>query len=61
MSFTALYPGTCAACLDEITAGQECTYDERDEVVHVRCPDFVPDAPLPAACPRCTAIHAGEC
>jgi hypothetical protein len=37
MSFKAKYRGICADCGSTIHEGDEITYDEHDEVVHVRC------------------------
>jgi hypothetical protein len=63
MSFTARYPGRCAACDERIHEGDLVKYDD-DELVHTRCE--VPSLPndrddLTRVCRNCYCIHTGEC
>lgn len=61
MSFEAKFPGRCAACDDEIHAGELVKYVD-DELVHVGCEDSpVPAEEVGIACTRCWCVHAGEC
>lgn len=65
-TFIAQYFGTCDDCLGSVLPGQEVTYNVRDDLVHVECPDVRNDPTTPPAkaetlCPRCTSYHAGEC
>lgn len=65
-TFTARYPGRCAACPDRIDEGDEITLGERGEPMHAEC---AADRPLftsatrrePGVCPRCFITHAGDC
>lgn len=63
MSFTAKYPGRCAACDERIDEGDRVKYDD-DELVHTACE--VPSLPnerddLTQVCRNCYLIHQGEC
>lgn len=61
MTFTAQYRGRCWACDERIEPGDECAYDEDDEVIHVDCRtrSVTPQEP----CPTCWTVPAanGEC
>ena len=35
--FDAMYPGTCAACGEEIEEGDRVRYTDDDELVHEDC------------------------
>jgi hypothetical protein len=51
MSFTGKYPGECGDC-GEQTKGTEVEFDGTNTLVHVICPEAVPDKPV-AVCPSC--------
>ena len=51
--FEARYPGECPACGWAIMRGQECRYDEHDEVVHLACPDAEPLRVVGEVCGAC--------
>lgn len=38
-AFIAEFWGRCASCSEDIEPGQECIYNEMDEVVHIECCD----------------------
>ena len=52
MTFTARYRGECAACYEDILPGQEAAYGVGGKVVHVVCPEPVPEVRRPV-CPAC--------
>lgn len=39
MSFEARYPGRCPECSEVIEPGDDVTYNDADEVVHIECDD----------------------
>lgn len=51
MTFTAQYPGHCAACDTGFPAGTEVAYDTDGDLVHVDCPALAHE-PRPL-CPLC--------
>lgn len=61
MTFTALYHGTCNECLEPVVPGQEATYNLRDDLVHLECPEPADDRPKSPLCGRCFTYHFGEC
>lgn len=66
MSFSAKYRSRCGACDEQIEVGDDCTYDDEDNVVHSRClilaNSGVPkEVMAEKVCPDCWLIHSGEC
>lgn len=60
-AFTAQYHGTCEECTGPITPGADVVYNVRDDLVHVECPDPLRQGLIGTRCPRCFAVHPGEC
>lgn len=66
MAFRASYRGVCAECEGPIEPGDEimwATMYGNGKVMHLVCPDDDAQAVRPGEkpCPRCMAIHPGEC
>lgn len=62
MAFTALFRGYCRACDEPFAAGTRIRYNDAGETVHEVCPEPVEAVkPGEKPCPRCFAIHPGEC
>lgn len=63
-TFTARYPGRCAACSERIAEGDEITLGERGEPMHADCAgdeSGTTGRREPTVCPRCFIAHAGGC
>lgn len=62
MTFTARWPGRCAACEDRIHEGDQVTYVD-DELVHTACdgPALPNPRGAPPLCNECFTQHRGEC
>lgn len=52
MAFAARYRGFCGRCDEPIEVGQAVEYDALDVLVHVSCPEPVPDKVV-TICPDC--------
>lgn len=64
MSFTARYPGRCAAeCGESIEPGDDVTFVD-DRLVHADCADGLGPMPTPRAvhvCPECHLVQPCDC
>jgi len=65
-TFTARYPGRCAACDDPIEPGEALRYDPDEQVVHADCdrptPATAATRRVPAAvCPTCHLTRPCDC
>lgn len=61
MGFVARYLGQCGSCEEEIKPGQEITYDEGDQTVHVDCDAAAPVERPVTLCPTCHLTKPCDC